>query len=88
MDYRELIKTLRRYKLKHRFSFLRRMEILDTAADAIETLLVERDAAMADLRLRTCSVCRHKDVDMSDEPCRYCYRKNKFEWRGPQKEGG
>lgn len=88
MDYKELIEKLRKKDGCH-------CECLQ-AATAIETLLAERDAAVADMRrmgCKKCDVCKRAGSKGSDEsPCRHCCHgsgfDDYFEWRGPQKEGG
>lgn len=65
--------------------------ICENAADAIETLLVERDAAVEDLR-RQCGKCKYSGVLYRDFPCCRCVvtggTSDYWQWRGPQKDGG
>lgn len=86
MDYKEFIKSLHDEAMFQRSRFGRGVIAteLKSAAVVIETLLAERDAAVEDLRMRTCQVCKHKDVDTFSPPCCFCYKKRNFEWRGPQ----
>lgn len=69
-DYKKLIESLRDNRC-----------ICDTliedAADAIEQLVRERDAAVADLKIAgECTTCKHlNDEDWCERGCRY-------EWRG------
>lgn len=84
MDYKEIIEAMRSTDVKVVFS-----HSID-AADAIETLLAERDAAFEQIRgeCRLCSNVRKCCSD--DEMMRDCARNNRrnWQWRGPQKEGG
>lgn len=55
------------------------------AAEAIKTLLAERDAAVEDLKVvGNCQTCGNITPWCADNPdsCRG------YKWRGPQKEGG
>lgn len=80
-DYKELIELL----------FNRNRDnanIMIAAADAIERLVKERDAAIAEI-CQGCDNCKHRDATIG-EPCISCstYRvgsdfiKSKWEWRG------
>lgn len=80
MDYKELIKELRKKDGCH-------CECLE-AATAIENLLAERDAAVEDLSKRphpsSCKYGEHCDyisVITGRPDCYSCYE---WEWRGPQ----
>lgn len=84
MDYKELIEKLRNKDGCN-------CECLQ-AADAIETLLAERDAAVEDLR-GYCRVCTHANIGKDGFPCVKCkhiefYGTQEIDgwgWRGPQK---
>lgn len=55
------------------------------AADAIERLQRERDAAVRDLRDECgCTFCRFGEYEMSELPrrCRDCFHFENWEWRG------
>lgn len=60
----------------------------DKSIDAIETLLAERDAAIADIE-RDCKTCIHyKSNTRGHIPCDVmdsCIFSNHWQWRGPQK---
>lgn len=82
MDYKELVDKLREKDGCH-------CECIQ-AADAIETLLAERDAAVRDLTKvcednpDACHLCKHLPcVDKDGNG--HCLG---FVWRGPQKGGG
>ena len=83
MDYKELIEQLRDE------SNCDVLDYVDDAADAIETLLAERDSVMKDLH-GDCDKCRY--FGLSAHPCCHCYINggmfDYWQWRGPQKEGG
>lgn len=65
-------------------------EACKDAADAIEQLVKERDAAVADCKIILedgvqCNICKHyfsEDVDA----CLECENKSNFEWRGVQED--
>lgn len=88
MEYKELIKQLRAYRL---MIIDRSMidDALTNSANAIETLLAERDAVMKDLH-GECDKCRY--FGLSAHPCCHCYINggmfDYWQWRGPQKECG
>lgn len=92
MDYKELIAQLRRFSAYYPVTG----PIEGKAADAIETLLAERDAAMKYIP-KTCYTCAHwvdGDCSFSLEKlleqfggCDYKVRQA-WLWRGPQKERG
>ena len=77
-DYKELLAELRKCKYCAR-------DIAKYAADAIEQLVKERDAAVKDLKewcdeLCYCEVCKHNSK-CSKEFCKFA---NNWEWRGVQ----
>ena len=87
MDYKDLIEKLRN-KCGCNCECLQ-------AADALENLLAERDAAVAGL-IGDCSRCVYAATPIRDSPCndcRYNYLngnplrgKVRWRWHGPQKE--
>lgn len=87
MDYKELIKRLRVHKIKTDFGKFS-PDICRKAADAIETLLSERDAAVEDLAKicednpDVCQYCKHMPCTEKHGRC------IGWEWRGPQKGDG
>lgn len=91
MDYKELIDELRSLSLHVPEQMFGEdgKDPLERAADAIETLLAERDYAVEELRGR-CSQCKH----FSSGPlvsicadCRFeCGTIDHWKWRGPHKE--
>lgn len=90
MDYEGIVNILRSY----RFMTLNRSMIDDAltdAADAIETLLAERDAAVGELlAFRTCNTCKNSVLNRADaNPCPFRLDCNGqyWEWRGQQKGG-
>lgn len=69
--------------------------LLDKAAEAIERLIAERDAALADLAdARSCKTCKYacdtRDCSSCKSKtckCRECHLdKNAWEWRGAPEE--
>ena len=86
MDYKELIERLNAYSAEHQCHG----GITAEAADAIKTLLAERDAAVEGLSYFTpCSACVHSDDYNNGKPCEFstdCTYGQYWEWRGPQKE--
>lgn len=83
MDYKELIDILR-YTASEG-DVCRECPQCIEAADAIETLLAERDALMNDLEGR-CDVCKNRSVCLFDEKRRSgCVNRSHWQWRGPQK---
>lgn len=96
MDYKELIETYRsyadRWERGEQILLAGEMRLQNTmrdAADAIETLLEERDAAMEYLRaFRMYSACKNSEGNKKDrKPCIFgsiCTGQY-WEWRGPQK---
>ena len=66
-------------------------EVCDQAADAIEALLGERDAAVEELR-GYCRACVYARTNKADYPCSECKHLicgtqeiDGWQWRGPQK---
>lgn len=91
MDYKELIEQLKRATSFHG-KWLR--ECMLDAADAIQTLLAERDAAVEDLKFssgKRCRSCIYNDISIHGFPCNSCCEtggmSEYWEWCGPQKEG-
>lgn len=94
MDYKELVALARKAGKEWLYSdeYHQAGALCKMAADAIETLLAERDAAVEDLWKRPhSSTCKH------GEHCDYisaitgfpdCYSCDEWEWRGPQKGDG
>lgn len=88
MDYRDLIDTMRNGDP---------LDIVVQAywmADAIETLLKERDAAVEQLSddcCRCCS-CIYYNRTLNDYPCNHCKEAggmtDYWQWRGPREGGG
>lgn len=97
MDYEELIKDSRELgaTLAEHFEGAVGEELqkicLD-AADAIETLLAERYAAIKDIRdysYNPCKVCIEWKFGRCSRPGpKDCGGYSWWKWRGPQKEGG
>ena len=97
MDYKKLIFNLRDYAEQYKSGSTLGRAIVETedvmfaAADAIETLLAERDAAIEESR-GDCKKCRFTNFGSFDFPCFRCVRTggkaDYWEWRGPQKGGG
>lgn len=83
MDYKERIEQLRRFGSYYPITG----PIENEAADAIETLLAERDAVMKELH-GDCDKCRY--FGFYAQPCCNCYINggliDYWQWRGPQKE--
>ena len=83
MDYKETIEAMRSTDVK-----VVLCHSLD-AADAIETLLAERDAAVEELSRRphhsTCKHGEHCDYISAITGFLDCYSCDEWEWRGPQK---
>lgn len=82
MDYRDLIDTMRNGDP---------LDIVVQAywmADAIETLLKERDAAVEDMK-GICSFCAHKKTCQFGNHLRdICVNGSRWRWRGPREGGG
>lgn len=92
MNYKELIEKLRKYMRVAPGGRTVHSPILDVAADVIETLLAERDAAVADLisaceSLPICAACQYcKNYPCSEKMNDECEDGlSQFEWKGPQK---
>lgn len=95
MDYKELIGQLKYYGTTYAIGDNLGREICGsdklmlTAADAIKTLLAERDALMKDAA--RCATCLHvKECYFNELRRADCAQSNRghWKWRGPQKEGG
>lgn len=89
MDYKETIEAMRSTDVK-----VVLCHSLD-AADAIETLLAERDAAVENLKFsggKRCRFCIYNDRSIHDFPCNSCCEtggmSEYWEWCGPQKGDG
>lgn len=97
MDYKELIASLRytvKYGDEDPREYLTNMcgscEMCDQAADAIETLLVERDALLT-VSHGKCELCANFGKCRSDARARIDCLNNRcksWKWRGPQKGDG
>lgn len=93
MDYKGLVEQLKSAAPLHGTWLRERM--LD-AADAIETMLAERDAAVEELR-GECRYCAHNTGWHNAGRCAACFHEtvtiplpgfnnvDNWEWRGPQK---
>lgn len=90
-DYKELIETLNALLSLNDENLSERVianndvqNALLQAADAIEQLVRERDAAVADLNVaRSCLTCKSDGLDFC-EGCDSWASKRKWEWRGAQ----
>ena len=87
-DYKEICETLR---LANSWQFAPGyVEAMLKAADAIEQLVKERDAAVMDLKAYSdCGKCKHNTYDnLRNGFCRECpvvhKTKYKWQWRGVQ----
>lgn len=94
-DYKELIENLRMAGKSVELAdgsfdiYLPTVEKCHNAADAIEQLVKERDAAIANLKsIRACRFCKNEPILLTNEPCNSCAFDNesKFEWCGVQEE--
>lgn len=87
MDYKELIKELRFLSkfVPEQICDDNGKDALEKAADAIETLLKERDAAIKDIP-RECSYCKYWENDTIEQPCYDCWHscgpEKNWKWRG------
>ena len=52
----------------------------------IQQLEAERDETISILRLAGCDTCKYREVGSWEEPCLYCMNRERWEWRGVQKE--
>lgn len=102
-DYKEIIKQLKLVEFGLRINGLKNCRIVcKNAHNAIENLLVERDAAIAMLR-GECSACKHNAGWHNIGKCATCkhenagtflpqdcekHRNDKWEWRGLRESGG
>lgn len=95
MDYKEVLEQLRDIILhgdEHPAEYCTNRcggcDACDKAIEAIETLLAERDAAVADIPIR-CYKCKYYDIPDKEPPCGECIElggsENNWQWRGPQK---
>lgn len=86
MDYKELIEQLHNAFPVDGYELER--SVFESAADAIETLLAERDAAVEDLSKRphpsTCKYGEHCDYISVITGRPDCYSCHEWEWRGPR----
>lgn len=91
MDYKNLIKKLEYQAKTIRNNNCTTMsaEESEAAANAIKTLLAERDASVNELKYRVgCKSCAYFCVSIFGEPCYSCRKEKKFDkwqWRSPQK---
>ena len=92
MNADDKTKTLRWLAKDTEFVFA--AEELNGAADLIERLQSEQNAAERDIQLAAegviCDICMHsgKDAGGKNSACWNCTQGNcKFEWRGPQEAG-
>lgn len=87
MDYKDLVQRLNAYSAEYQYHG----GITAEAADAIETLIAERDAAIDALNYGGCSTCKYQNLGYDSKPCMFCYQSRgtsgNWEWKGPQ-EGG
>lgn len=92
-DYKELIADLTAAANRNSNS-LNTRDTCRKAADAIEQLVRERDAAIADISyliirpLEVCKLCAHDFADTAAEKCPNCSditAYGNFEWRGVSK---
>lgn len=92
MDYKELIRLSKKAAdgWRNDHTFYQAGILIDSLREATETLLEERDAAIADLTALgqdsgdSCHLCKHLPcVDKNGNG--HCLG---FVWRGPQKGGG
>lgn len=96
MDYKEQIEELRFLSghVPEQMCDADGEDPLKRAADALETLLAERDAAIADIE-RRCETCKHfliffngctPDYDCDNSECSNSGGNIGWEWRGTQDE--
>lgn len=89
MDYKELIeisqKAANEWRNDH--TFYQAGVLIDSLCSAVEDLLAERDAAVADIP-RDCKTCKHQDECAKGyEILHDCwFVASKWQWRGIQKE--
>lgn len=88
-DYTELIKNLKYLSDTVRYPFVKKLHagiLMKEAADAIERLQKERDAAVKDLQeADNCNYCKYRERAGMEEPCCWCdvdEGEDKWEWRG------
>lgn len=91
-----LVEQLRKKGLANGGSLGLRSGLFDEAADVIESLLAERDAAMDDLcgeafcESRECRYCEYEHILPEMEPCKSCHKNHycsNWKYKGPAKEG-
>lgn len=86
MDYKELIENLKKVTAGLQEDDAPKCAaVCEEAANTIETLLAEREAAMEDLRGR-CDICKHRRVCLFDKQHRIGCANSKrghWQWRGP-----
>ena len=99
-DYKELVENLRAAGKSVELAdgsfdiYIPTVEKCHNAADAIEQLVKERDAAVADLKnVKACKFCKNLSPHIDKEPCYSCLLyvigqrcTNNFEWRGVQED--
>ena len=86
MDYKNLIEQLRNVFQKDGYEL--EQSVCESAASAIETLLMERDAAVKYIP-KVCYTCKHWNAGGCNAPitggkCEFNLRQA-WQWRGPQK---
>lgn len=88
-DYKELIECLKirsEYNRDGGFWNEAVANDIDRAIDAIEQLVKERDAAIADLKESAdCQFCKFYDAEEVDCIAKNCRCGEEWEWRGVQK---
>lgn len=97
MDYKDLIEQLKNIRFIYADNMIKCESICNKAADAIETLLAERDAAIEMLK-GECNACKHNTGWHNIGKCAVCVhetarewpvtkkRTDCWEWCGPQKD--
>lgn len=86
-DYKELVKELKRNGLSNGGALGHHSGLCDEAADAIEQLVRERDAAVNWLP-HQCNLCKHchpaNGIHCAKGGCADWKRRENWEWRGVQ----
>lgn len=91
MDYKKLVEDLRREAVNQQIVIWKvgPWSELEKAANAIETLLAERDAAVKDIA-KNCVLCSHFRNPNDSGICFDCWHvhgtSENWEWRGQQTE--